>query len=502
MTQLSPDVDLTPSADPRDPYGLAADAPLFRAWLDAEQAITDGRLTPFTIPGHKQRTDLIGDLARGDLPLYGGLAPIKTADDLLADAEQRAASHFGADWCRFSVGGSTHGNQALALAAGRPGRSVIVSRTLHRSMLLALVLAGLDPVWVRPRLHADTHLPLSVEPTAVKAALAAHPDACAVLLTDPSYIGTCADVPALADVTHAAGVPLILDAAWGAHFGAHPALPPHPLTAGADALVTSAHKTLPALNQASYVLARTTRTDGLLAPDRLTRAFEAGHTTSPSGAILASLDAARALLAARGRDLVDELILITAQARRRLSAIPGLTVLDPAADGLARFDPAKLVLQLAGTGAHGHAVEADLIAAGVPVEMADRDTLIPMITLADDAESVQRLVDALEDAIPRHAGPPRALGHHPAWTVDAEQAMSPREAFFADHERVPWDDAAGRICAEVLAPYPPGVPVLAPGELITRETLQALAEAKADGSRIAYAGDATLATLEVVRRPG
>jgi lysine decarboxylase len=485
------------SPDPRDPLGLAADAPLLAAWLAADQQVRDGVLAPFVVPGHKQRTDLVGEVVRGDLPLYGGLAPIKAADDLLDDAERRAADLFGADWCRFSVGGSTHGNQALALAAGRPGRPIVVARTLHRSLLLGLVLAGLVPVWVRPRLHTPTGLPLGIEADAVRRALEAHPDACAVLLTDPSYVGTCGDIPALADVAHSAGVPLLVDAAWGAHFGSHPALPPHPLAAGADAVVTSAHKALPAANQGAYVMARTTRSGGLLDPDRLERAFDTGHTTSPSGSILASLDAARALLAGHGHDLAAGLLALVADARRRLAAVPGLGVLDP--NTLARLDPTKLVLLLAGTGAHGHDVETDLVADGLPVEMADRDTVVAMVTLADDEGSVKRLVEAVVASVERHRGPARSPIPHAAWAVEADQALSPREAFFADHERVPWAQAAGRICAEVIAPYPPGVPVLAPGERIDARALAALVEVKAEGGRIAYAADPTLATVQVVR---
>ncbi len=500
MTQLSLEADASADLpDPRDPLGLAADAPLLAAWLAADQQVRDGVLAPFVVPGHKQRTDLVGDVVRGDLPLYGGLAPIKDADDLLDDAEQRAAAHFGADWCRFSVGGSTHGNQTLALAAGRPGQKIVVARTLHRSLLLGLMLAGLIPVWVRPRLHPATGLPLGIEASAVTAALAAHPDACAVLLTDPSYVGTCGDIPALADAAHTAGVPLLIDAAWGAHFGSHPALPPHPLAVGADAVVTSAHKALPAANQAAFVVARTTRSGGLLDPDRLERAFDIGHTTSPSGSILASLDAARALLAGHGRDLVAQLLVLVADARRRLLEVPGLGVLDP--HTLARLDPTKLVLLLAGTGAHGHAVEADLVAAGLPVEMADRDTVVAMVTLADDESTVTRLVDAVIVAVERHRGPARGAVTHAAWTVESDQVLSPRDAFFADHESVPWAQAAGRVCAEVIAPYPPGVPVLAPGERITAAALDALAEVKAEGGRIAYAADPSLGTVAVVREP-
>ncbi len=176
-------------------------------------------------------------------------------------------------------GRSTHGNQALALAAGQPGREVIINRTLHRSLLLGLVLAGLRPVWVRPEIDPVSGLPAGVAVPTVAAALAAHPDACAVFLGDPTYVGTISDLSGHAAIAHAAGVPLIVDAAWAAHLGFHPDLPPHAITAGADAMVTSAHKALPAYTQGALVLARTER----LAPAVLDRAFEATHTTARPG---------------------------------------------------------------------------------------------------------------------------------------------------------------------------------------------------------------------------
>ena len=154
------------------------------------------------------------------------------------------------------MAGSTHGNQALALAAGRPGRKIVVTRSLHRSLLLGLVLAGLDPVWVLPEVDPATGLPGPVPVRAVRAALAAHPGACAVFLGDPSYVGTTGDIAGHAAAAHEAGVPLLVDAAWAAHLGFHPDLPPHPLAAGADAMVTSAHKALPAYTQGALVLAR------------------------------------------------------------------------------------------------------------------------------------------------------------------------------------------------------------------------------------------------------
>jgi len=488
--------------DPRDPLGLASDAPLLDGWLRFGAAVRKGTMMPFTIPGHKQRTHLVGDVVRGDVPLHAGLDTMKQDGGLLAEAEQRAAAAWGVDWCRMSVAGATHANQAAVLALGRPGQDIVITRTLHRSLLLGIVLAGLRPVWVRPELDAATGLPGAVPVAAVAAALAAHPGACGVVLGDPSYVGTRSDVAAHAAAAHAAGVPLVVDAAWAAHFGFSPAVPPHALALGADALITSAHKTLPAWSQAALLLARTRRSGGLLDPDRLQRGFDATHTTSPAGAILASTDAARALLQHHGAGLVGRLVELVRGARDRLTAVQGLAVLTGRPDGHPagplHVDPAKLVVLLAGTGAHGHAVEAELLAVGIALEMADRDVLVPVVTVSDDESSVARLVDALVAAIEKHRAEPRKTAPAVAWTVEPAAATDPRSAFFARHETVSAAAAVGRVSAELIAPYPPGIPVLAPGEVISAAALNALRATLADGGRIAYAADPTLTTIQVI----
>jgi arginine decarboxylase len=475
--------------DPRDPLGLRADAPILAAWLDFTAQADAGQLIPMGTPGHKQLQDLVGTVNAGDAPFYGGLDTIKHADHLRLDAEARAAALWGADWCRFSVAGSTHGNQALALAVGEPGQKVIINRTLHRSLLLGLVLAGLEPVWVRPDIDPASGLPAGVAVATVRAALAEHPDVCAVFLGDPTYVGTISDLAGHADAAHAAGVPLIVDAAWAAHMGFHPDLPRHAIASGADAMVTSAHKALPAYTQGAIVLARTERLDQA----RLNRAFEATHTTSPTGSILASIDAARALLARDGERLCARLLRGVGAARQRLREVPGLSVLDGPG-----VEPTKLVALLAGTGANGNQVEADLIAAGMPVEMGDRDTIIAIPSIADDEQRIATFAETLVAAVEKHRGQPRHPEPAAAWTVQPQPVLAPREAFFAANETVPAGAAIGRVSAELIAPYPPGIPVLAPGELITAEAIAALHEVAADGGRIAYAADPTLATFQVI----
>ena len=473
------------TVDPRDPRGLRSTAPLLDAWL----TFSERTPSPFTIPGHKQRTDLVGEVVRGDVPLYGGLDTVKLGGGLLAQAEARAARLWGADHCRFSVGGSTHGNQALALAVGAPGDRVVVQRTLHRSTLLGLVLAGLVPVWVSPQLDAGTGMPLGVTAADVERALGEFPDCKAVFVTEPSYVGTVGDVRAVAEVAHAHGIPLVVDAAWAAHFGFHPALPQQAIALGADALVTSAHKTLPAWSQAALMLWRDDRLDA----SRVEAAFEATHTTSPAGAILASTDAAVALLERDGEALLGGLIQAVARARLRLRAIEGLEVLDGPA-----VDPVKLVLMLAGTGADGNRLEAGLIERGMPVELADRDTIVAMATLADDDAALTAFTEAVSDLIEAGRGVPRHGVATAAWAVRPELACPPRDAFFAAREVVPSAAALGRVSAELIAPYPPGVPVIAPGERVTESVLTAIATARASGVRIAYAADPTGLTIQVL----
>ena len=471
---------------PTDPRKLRADAPLLDAWLRFQE----DRPTPFTIPGHKQRTDLVGDVIAGDVPLYAGLDTMKLSRGVLREAESRAARLWGADFCRFSTGGATHANQAVALAVAGDGDEVIVSRTLHRSMLLGLVLAGLTPVWVRPEVDPATGLPLGVPPAAVRQALAEHPAARAVFVGDPSYVGTIGDVAGLADVAHEANVPLVVDAAWAAHFGFHPELPRHALQLGADVMVTSAHKTLPAWSQAALVLACTERVDSA----RLEAGVEATATTSPAGAMLASVDAARALLERDGQALLDDAMKATRAVRDRLLDIEGLIVLDGPT-----VDPLKLTLVLSGTGADGNAIEQDLLASGLPVESADRDVLVAVVSLADTAGTLNALATALTAAIERHRGVPRAVEGPAVYRVQPVAGIPPRQAFFARSETVPIDQVVGRVAAELVAPYPPGIPVLAPGELVTDETLAALQHARRAGVRIAYAADPTLSTLRVTR---
>ena len=470
------------------------DTPLY----DAYRTFLADPGTPFCTPGHKRNPDLIDEFLALDVPHYLGVENRRVSTRRLATAERLAGELWGADWCGFSVQGSTHGNEAICLTVGKPGDTVIVARTIHKSLFFGLVLAGLVPVWVRPDIDPQTGLTAGMPVERVAAALDAHPEAKAVMLVEPSYVGGVSDVAAHAELAHAHGIPLTVDAAWGAHLGFHPKLPPNAIAAGADVLVTSIHKHVTGFTQSSMVLAQGQRID----LERLEAAFEGLHTTSPSGSIFASIDRARDLLAERGEELLDQAIRLADEARQRFRQVPGLGVVgQEIADrspGLLMQDPTKIVLTLAGTGADGQQVADLLEENGLRLEFADRDTFCPVITLADTPDTVDFMVTEIIRGIEGHRGPPREVVPITAWTLEPDTAMSPRDAFFADHERVPAAEAVGRIAAETAAPYPPGVPALAPGERIHAATLAALQAEAASGTRIAYCGDPSLQTVLVV----
>lgn len=455
--------------------------------------------TPFCTPGHKYNPELIDEFLALDVPHYLGVENRRVSTRRLATAERLAGELWGADWCGFSVQGSSHGNEAICLSLGKPGDKVIVARTIHKSLFFGLVLAGLVPVWIRPDIDAQTGLTAGMPVSRVAEALREHPDAKAVMLVEPSYVGGVSDVAAHAELAHAHGIPLAVDAAWGAHLGFHPDLPPHAIQAGADIQVTSIHKQVTGFTQSSMVLAQGERID----LERLEAAFEGLHTTSPSGALFASIDLTRDLLQERGEELLGRAIGLANGARERLREVPGLGVVGQEiaerSPALLMHDPTKIVLTLTGTGADGQVVADMLEQRGLQLEYADRDTFAPVITMGDTEATVDFLVTEIINGIESHRGEPRAIVPLTAWTVDPDTAMTPRDAFFADHERVPAAVAVGRIAAETAVPYPPGVPALAPGERIKAATLAALqAEAKS-GTRIAYCGDSTLETVLVVR---
>ena len=465
--------------------------------LDAYLAYFESAGLPFTIPGHKQKADKLdrglGAVVDSDTPLYGGLDEIKLTHGTLKRAEQLAANLWGADYARFSTGGSTHANQAIILALGQPGQKIAVSRTAHRSVLSALVLADLQPIWMTPDIDEATGFPIGIGLPEVQRALAENP--IAILLTEPGYLGTISDLVPLIDAAHAQSVPVVIDAAWGGHFGFHKDLPKHCLQLGADVLITSVHKALPGYSASALLLVQ----GKYINLARVEQSFETTHTTSPAGAPLASIDGVRALLAQRGEQLLGALIDSVDTFKARVQSHFDLPIFLNVSDfPTGRFDPVKIVLRANQLGTSGVTIENELIKFGIRVEMADNDTMVFLATLADDEADFDLLADRLIPILQRLQSAPRQSATALSWSVVPLVGTSMRNAYFANTEMVAADKTVGRISADLIAPYPPGVAVVAPGEILTEQIVEGLAAAKAAGVRIAYATDATLASYRVI----
>ena len=467
--------------------------------LDAYLSYFESERLPFTIPGHKQRASRLdaglGAVVDSDTPLYGGLDEIKLTHGTLIKAEKLAATFWGGDFARFSTGGSTHVNQAVILALGKPGDKVALSRTAHRSVLSALVLAGLEPLWLSPDIDSATGVPTGISVVEFEKVLGEKP--IALLLTEPGYLGTLSDIPALIAKAHEHSIPVVIDAAWGGHFGFHPELPRHVIQLGADALITSTHKALPGYSASALLIAR----GQYLNLDRLEQSFETTHTTSPAGAPLASIDGCRALLQTRGEELLGQLISNVKDFKAFVQKeFTQEIFLNTSNFAPGRFDPVKVVLRANQLGASGVDIEKAIGASGVRVEMADRDTVVFLATLADTAQDFTRLASSLIPVLKELASTARETATALSWSVIPQKGISMRDAYFAKTEMVSAKEALGRISADLIAPYPPGVAVVAPGEILTAQIIDGLSASKSAGVRIAYATDSSLERYRVVVR--
>lgn len=475
--------------------------------LDGMRQFAERDSLPFSTPGHKRgvgadpelRAILGAAALRHDIPLGGGIDDTHFHDGALRAAEALGAAAWGAERTFYLVNGSTAGNHAFLLATVRPGEKVVVARDIHKSLLVALIFTGAVPIYIAPRLHPDLNVGLGIDAADVAAALDVHPDARLVVLVSPSYCGVASDVRAIAGVAHAHGVPLFVDEAWGPHFHFHPALPPSAMASGADGAVASVHKVLGSLTQASVLHARSDYVD----LGRLATAVGMAQTTSPSATILASIDACRRQMVLHGEALLGRAIGLADSARRRLQEIPGVGVLDAAQLGVAAVDPTKLVIDVHGLGLSGFAAEDALrYRFDLQPEMSDLVGIVCLITIGDNETSIDRLVQAFRTLSAERTGEinlSTTAGRSSGVAIaPGEQALSPRDAFFAPSRAVPLAAAVGEIAAELVIPYPPGIPVLAPGDIVSAEKIDFLQHGARHGMYMSGPADPALETLRVV----
>jgi lysine decarboxylase len=480
-------------------------------YLDALIAYAERDPGRFHVPGHKggagadpKLREAIGPQVL-DLDIPAGIEGIDVAPDP-ADtpfqlAQRLAAQAWGARRSWFLVNGGSGGNHALCLALAHQGDGVVVQRNVHSSIIDALVLSGLRPSFAAPELDPELGIAHCLTPETLAAALDAAPKAVGVMIVSPTYFGAVADVEALAEVAHSREVPLVVDEAWGAHLRFSGEVPTSSLELGADAVLSSVHKIIGSITQSAIVhLSDSGRIDEAV----LDRAVTLVESTSPNAVLAASLDAARRHAAVHGEDLIAETVSSLGELRERIRAIPGLDVLDErlvGAPSVHAWDPFRLVVDVRGTGATGHRIarlmrETD----DVNLELFSEHVVVAVFGIGERAaETGARMVNALEHSIERLGEEEEEVtapfAEPPPW---GPMERTPREAFLAAHDVVPFDEAAGRIAAESLAAYPPGVPNVLPGERLTRETLDYVADSIAHGGLVRGASDRTLKTIRVV----
>ncbi len=477
-------------------------------YLDAAVAYGFRGSTRFHVPGHKAGTgadvglrSAIGwQTLRLDIPqdVHGvDLGPGPTP---FQRAEQLAAEAYGAARSWFLTNGASQGNHALCLALAPLGAPIVVQRNAHASVIDGLVLSGGLPTWVAPQYEEELGMAHGVTPETLADALAETPGARAAFIVSPTYYGMAADVAGCAEVAHAAGVPLVVDQAWGPHFGFHDTLPPSAIAAGADAMLTSTHKIAGSLTQSALLHVAPT---GLIDPDAVARTLRLMRSTSPSSLLMASLDATRRQLVLHGEALLEGTIAASRRTCAAIDAIPGCRIVGEdkvGRPGVAAHDPLRIVIDVRETGVTGYELAAALRSAyDTQVELATQATMVLVLGIDEQPRELERFTYDLGHIVERveRPGETEELTLSQA-SFTTEVVTAPREAFLGSAEVLSVEDSVGRVSAESIAGYPPGIPVLLPGERITTEVIAYLHDLKAAGARLHGASDPEFRTICVL----
>ncbi len=476
--------------------------------VEAMLKYKNDKVYPFHTPGHKggrgMEALLKNELGAGavamDVSLMSELDDIHAPSTCIKEAQDLAAQLYGSDKCFFAVNGTTGAIHAMLMTACRAGDKVLVPRNAHRSVAGALLLANLQPVFVMPEYDAGFGINTQITPEVVAEAFEKEPDIKAVLVTSPNYYGQAADLKAIAQIAHAHNAVLLVDEAHGPHLGFSQKLPPSALQCGADACAQSTHKILGAMTQCSLLHVKGGRID-------LTRAAEVMSlltTTSPNYLLMASLDAARYTLAVHGEKLGDMALAAAEKLRSLLKKFEGLRLLDDSSigrNGVAGFDKTKVTVNTAAWGYTGVETGDALRKAGIAVELTDAANVLFLVTYADGGAGYETVLNKIETVfaqMQQHKRTP--LPEQDSYKLPEFATVLPlRTAFDAEHESVPLDEAEGRICAEQVSFYPPGIPVLWPGELVTGSVLDYCRRMKALGLPVSGPADYTLTELRVIK---
>ena len=470
---------------------------------EALQSFQKMRVVPFDVPGHKrgrgnpELTALLGEqCVKLDVNSMKPLDNLCHPVSVIREAEELAAEAFGAAHAFLMVGGTTSAVQSMVLSVAKRGEKIILPRNVHRSVMGAMVLCGAIPVYIDPACDDRLGIPLGMSVSDVERAIRENPDAKAILVNNPTYYGICSDLRRIVQLAHAHGMLCLADEAHGTHFYFGENLPVSAMAAGADMAAVSMHKSGGSLTQSSLLLCGPAMSEG-----HVRQIINLTQTTSGSYLLLSSLDISRRNLALRGKEAFARVSELAEYARHEINAIGGYYAFSRElcnGDSIYDFDTTKLSVNTLRVGLAGIEVY-DLLRDeyDIQIEFGDLGNILAYLSIGDRPREIERLVSALSEVRRRFGGSEAGLMKQEY--IEPDVAVSPQDAFYAEHESLPLLETEGRVCSEFVMCYPPGIPILAPGERITREILDYIVYAKEKGCSITGPEDADITRLNVLK---
>ena len=462
------------------------------------------RIVPFDVPGHKrgrgnpELVELLGEKCVGiDVNSMKPLDNLGHPISIIREAEELAAEAFGAAHAFLMIGGTTSSVQTMILSTCKAGDKIILPRNVHKSAINALVLCGAIPIYIEMSVDPKIGIALGLENERVAQAIQEHPDSKAILINNPTYYGICSDLKGLTEMAHAAGMKVLVDEAHGAHLHFTDKLPLSAMDAGADMSAVSMHKSGGSLTQSSLLLV-----GDQMNPEYVRQIINLTQSTSASYLLMASLDVSRRNLALRGKESFEKVIELSEYARREINAIGGYYAYSKElVDGVSvcDFDVTKLSVYTQGIGLTGIEVY-DLLRDeyDIQIEFGDIGNILAYISIGDRIQDIERLVGALADIKRLYSrdGKDLIAGEY----IQPELVLSPQEAFYAERRSLTLDESVGQVCGEFVMCYPPGIPILAPGERITREIVDYIKFAKERGCSLQGTEDPEVNHINVIKR--
>ncbi len=445
--------------------------------IDAIRQYDQRNVVPFDVPGHKhgrgtkELVDFFGEqVMRIDVNSMKCLDNIGNPVSVIKEAQELMADAYDADHAFFLTNGTSSGVQAMIMSACQAGDKVILPRNSHKSAINALILGGITPVYVQPEMNIRLGIAMGVTIEKIKEAIALHPDAKAVFLINPTYYGAASDLKSIVKLCHDHDMAVLVDEAHGAHLHFHNELPMSAMQANADMSAVSMHKTGGSLTQSSALLLR----GNIIDKDRVKTILNLTTSTSASYLLMASLDGARKILATRGELMLTDTLELSRDARNEINAIDGLyafatELID--ARGVYSFDETKLSINVTDIGLTGFEVY-DLLRDeyNIQMELGDINNVLAIISLGDTKEALISLISALKDISIKYRKPKFDCNAMPL--KNPEVVIIPRDAFYMQKKILPLLESAGEIAGEYIMAYPPGIPILSPGERITKEIIE------------------------------